>query len=49
LASPADFFRLGRETKFLSPQVPIQFPGADSLHSDAVARARIDEVLGPLE
>lgn len=37
--SPADFFRLGRETHFLSPNHPIQYPGAESLHSDWVARA----------
>ena len=36
--SPEDFFRLGRQTKFLSPQVPIQFPGADNLHTDRIAR-----------
>jgi hypothetical protein len=37
--SPADFFRLGRETGFLSADQPIQYPGADSLHSDWIARA----------
>lgn len=37
--SLADFFRLGRETKFFSPQVPLQYPGAESLHSDWIARA----------
>jgi hypothetical protein len=31
--SLADFFRIGRETKFLSPKVPLQYPGAESLHS----------------
>jgi len=37
--SLTDFFRLGRETGFLSPQVPIQYPGAEALHSDWIARA----------
>lgn len=36
--SLADFFRLGKETGFLSPDVPIQYTGADSLHSDWIAR-----------
>ena len=34
-----EFFRVGRETGFLSPRVPIQYVGADSLHSSWVARA----------
>lgn len=37
--SLTDFFRLGRETGFFSPQVPLQYPGAESLHSDWIARA----------
>ena len=37
--SLADFFRLGRETEFLSPEQPIQYTGADSLHSHWIARA----------
>jgi hypothetical protein len=37
--SLADFFRLGRETGFLSADQPIQCTGADSLHSDWIARA----------
>lgn len=36
--SLADFFNLGRETGFLSRRVPIQYPGAESLHSDWIAR-----------
>jgi len=36
--SIADFFRLGRETGFLSPRQPIQYPGAESLHTDWVAQ-----------
>ncbi|MGQ9524137.1 MAG: glycoside hydrolase domain-containing protein [Armatimonadota bacterium] len=36
--SLADFFRLGRETGFLVPRVPIQYAGAESLHSDWIAR-----------
>jgi len=36
--SLADFFRLGRETGFLLPNVPIQYTGADSLHSNWIAR-----------
>ena len=36
--SLADFFRLGRETGFLSGRVPIQYAGAESLHSDWIAR-----------
>lgn len=36
--SLADFFSLGRETGFLSRRVPIQYAGAESLHSDWVAR-----------
>jgi hypothetical protein len=37
--SLADFLRLGRQTGFLSADHPIQYPGADSLHSDWIARA----------
>jgi len=37
--SLADFFRLGQATGFFSPQVPLQYPGAESLHSDWIARA----------
>jgi hypothetical protein len=37
--SLADFFRLGRETGLLSTEQPIQYVGAESLHSDWVARA----------
>lgn len=33
-----DFFRLGRETCLLSPKVPIQYPGAESLHTRWIAR-----------
>ncbi|MBC7288950.1 MAG: hypothetical protein H5T86_13130, partial [Armatimonadetes bacterium] len=33
-----DFFRIGRETRFLSPQHPIQYPGAEALHSSWIAR-----------
>jgi len=36
--SLADFFRLGRETGLFSPQVPLQYVGADSLHSEWIAR-----------
>lgn len=36
--SLADFFRIGRETKFLSPKVPLQYPGAESLHSWWIAK-----------
>jgi len=35
--SPADFFRLGKETGFLSPDVPIQYVGAESWHSQWIA------------
>jgi hypothetical protein len=31
--------RLGTETRFFSPRQPLQFPGAESLYSDWVARA----------
>jgi len=34
----ADFFQIGRETGFLSAQHPIQYTGAESLHSHWVAR-----------
>jgi hypothetical protein len=37
--SLADFLRLGRETGFLSSEVPIQYVGADSLHTHWIARA----------
>ena len=36
--SLSDFFRLGQETKFFSPKVPIQYPGAESLHSTWIAK-----------
>jgi len=36
--SLADFFRLGRETGFFSPEHPIQYPGAESLHSSWIAQ-----------
>jgi Glycoside hydrolase 123, catalytic domain len=34
----SDFLRLGRETGFLAANQPIQYPGAESLHSDWIAR-----------
>jgi len=34
----ADFLRLGKETGFLDPNQPIQYPGAESLHSEWIAR-----------
>lgn len=37
--SLADFFRLGRETGLFSPRVPIQYVGAESLHTHWIARA----------
>jgi len=36
--SLADFFRLGRETGLFSPEVPLQYVGADSLHTHWIAR-----------
>ncbi len=36
--SLADFFKIGRETKFFSPKVPLQYPGAEALHSWWVAK-----------
>jgi len=36
--SITDFLQLGRETGFLSPKIPIQYPGAESLHTDWIAR-----------
>jgi len=37
--SLADFLRLGRETGLLSSRVPIQYVGAESLHTHWIARA----------
>ncbi|MCS7254861.1 MAG: DUF6067 family protein [Armatimonadota bacterium] len=36
--SLADFFQIGHETKFFSPKVPLQYPGAEALHSWWVAK-----------
>jgi hypothetical protein len=36
--SLSDFFRLGQETKLFSPKVPLQYPGAESLHSTWIAK-----------
>jgi len=33
-----DFFRIGRETRLFSPKVPLQYPGAEALHSWWVAK-----------
>ncbi|MGQ9519775.1 MAG: glycoside hydrolase domain-containing protein [Candidatus Fervidibacter sp.] len=50
--SLSDFFRLGRETKFFSPKVPLQYPGAESLHSHWIAKFvgvdRYSKELAPL-
>jgi len=38
LYSLGDLFRIGRETEFFSPEVPLQYPGAESLHSSWISR-----------
>ncbi len=38
LYSLDDLFRIGRETNFFSPKVPLQYPGAESLHSWWISR-----------
>lgn len=38
LYSLEDLFRIGKETKFFSPKVPLQYPGAEGLHSWWISR-----------
>jgi hypothetical protein len=38
LYSLDDLFRIGRETRLVSPKVPIQYPGAEALHSFWISR-----------
>ena len=38
LYSLDDLFRIGRETRFFCPKVPIQYPGAEALHSSWISR-----------
>lgn len=38
LYSLKDLFQIGKETKFFSPKVPLQYPGAESLHSWWISR-----------
>lgn len=38
LYSLDDLFRIGKETKFFSAKVPLQYPGAESLHSWWISR-----------
>lgn len=38
LYSLDDLFRIGRETRLFSPKVPLQYPGAEALHSYWISR-----------